>query len=321
MNKEMADVRKLDTQLPADQLLSMACGHASIIMTTDPINVIDQINDCHNSFEFFLPLTNVPSFYVEELKLSCRSGQLIVINPHQKHGVQRPVRNASFISILYPCEYLHNLIHRTTREAVHEFPNKVSLLQPEIQLLMAQLTQEYRESKIGREILLNVLSEQLAVHLIRHYYGSGLELNEPTADTFNDNQKRFVPVLNDMQENLSEKLTIDHLAALALMNRFHFIRSFRQAFGASPYEYLTAMRIDYARNLLKNSDLSASDVATRCGFFSASRFSAAFRQLTGMTPSHYRLLSKREKQLNDNLVASVQAATHNMVFTHDLDVE
>ncbi len=114
------------------------------------------------------------------------------------------------------------------------FLSEQCLLHSEVQAVLVSLITELRETRPARERLAANLTEQLAIQLIRHYHISQLEEPRLFTKPLTEIQSRFQPVLEYMQENLEEKLTIDRLAELAHMNRFHFIRAFKQAFGQSP---------------------------------------------------------------------------------------
>jgi AraC-like DNA-binding protein len=226
--------------------------------------------------------------------MECKPGQLIVINPGQLHGSSKNVRKASFISIFFDRMYIDGLIAEITGDS-QQFPNYVQNLKPEVQELVTRMIEEYRESRYGRTRLLEAMSDQLAVFLIRYYHQPVFTADPAVESKLPFYQSRYSDVIDYMRLHLGEKITIDQMAEIAMMNRYHFIRSFRSSFGSSPYDYLTSMRISHAKNLLASTTLNASDISIRCGFFSPSRFSAAFRNATGMTPSKYRKHALAEK--------------------------
>jgi AraC family transcriptional regulator len=88
--------------------------------------------------------------------------------------------------------------------------------------------------------------------------------------------------------NLTKDITLDELASLAQMSRFHFSRSFKQSFGDSPIRYINRERFKFAQSLLSESRLPISDIATHVGFGSVQRFMKIFRDFSGMTPTEYR---------------------------------
>lgn len=91
-----------------------------------------------------------------------------------------------------------------------------------------------------------------------------------------------------IEARFSESLTIDELAAAAVLSRYHFSRLFRRETGLSPHGYLIKTRIDHAKRLLSETRGSVEEIAEACAFCSSSNFIRAFRQSTGMTPSRFR---------------------------------
>ena len=89
-------------------------------------------------------------------------------------------------------------------------------------------------------------------------------------------------------DNLSQPLTLADLAAEAALSDYHFARMFRQTTGQSPHQYVMQQRMDKARQLLRKTQLSLTDIAYDCGFSSLSHFSNRFRVCCGVSPSVYR---------------------------------
>lgn len=91
-----------------------------------------------------------------------------------------------------------------------------------------------------------------------------------------------------MRDRLAEPLTLADIAAEAHLSVYHFVRVFRAATGETPYRYLTRLRIERARGLLTDSDLTIGQIADRCGFASPGALSTAFLGHVGVRPSVYR---------------------------------
>ncbi len=72
------------------------------------------------------------------------------------------------------------------------------------------------------------------------------------------------------------------------MSRFHFVRSFKAAFGMSPHRYRMTRRLERARELLRRSPRPTTDIAMDLGFNTPSHFAAAYRRRFGETPSQTR---------------------------------
>jgi len=86
----------------------------------------------------------------------------------------------------------------------------------------------------------------------------------------------------------ARRLDVASLARAALMSNAHFSRSFRAAYGETPYSYLMTRRIERAQALLRRGDLSVTEVCLAVGCSSLGSFSARFTELVGETPTAYR---------------------------------
>jgi transcriptional regulator GlxA family with amidase domain len=91
-----------------------------------------------------------------------------------------------------------------------------------------------------------------------------------------------------MDRDYASPLDVPALAATAAMSAGHFSRSFREAFGETPYGYLMTRRIERAKALLRRGDMSVTEVCFAVGCTSLGSFSSRFTELVGMSPSAYR---------------------------------
>jgi transcriptional regulator GlxA family with amidase domain len=91
-----------------------------------------------------------------------------------------------------------------------------------------------------------------------------------------------------MDRDYAEPLDVPALARAALMSPGHFSRSFRAAFGETPYSYLMTRRIERAKALLRRGDLTVTEVCFAVGCSSLGSFSSRFTELVGESPSAYR---------------------------------
>ncbi len=97
-----------------------------------------------------------------------------------------------------------------------------------------------------------------------------------------------------MDREYAEPLDVPALARGALMSPGHFSRSFRAAYGESPYSYLMTRRIERAKALLRRGDLSVTEVCFAVGCTSLGSFSSRFTELVGVSPSAYRARSHED---------------------------
>ncbi len=93
---------------------------------------------------------------------------------------------------------------------------------------------------------------------------------------------------DQMDRDYAQPLDVSALARTALMSEGHFSRSFRAAYGETPYSYLMTRRIERAKALLRRGDLSVTEVCFAVGCTSLGTFSTRFTELVGESPSSYR---------------------------------
>lgn len=94
--------------------------------------------------------------------------------------------------------------------------------------------------------------------------------------------------LDWMIEHLHEPLSVEAMAAHALLSPRTFARRFREITGATPHDWLTARRIQHAQRLLEATDLPVEQVADACGLGSAANLRLHFRRLVATSPTRYR---------------------------------
>src|SRR4051812_39576889 len=96
--------------------------------------------------------------------------------------------------------------------------------------------------------------------------------------------------ISTMRENLGEQLTVDDMARAAMFSKFHFTRIFQRATGVSPGRFLSALRLQQAKHLLKSTSLNVADISLLVGYNSVGTFSSRFSRSVGMPPTTYRRL-------------------------------
>src|SRR5205085_10904640 len=85
-----------------------------------------------------------------------------------------------------------------------------------------------------------------------------------------------------------EAWPVQRLAHVSGVSEAHFARSFKQAFGIPPHRYLLTRRIERATALLRDTELSITEIAFRTGWESLGTFGRSFRDVTGECPSAHR---------------------------------
>lgn len=183
------------------------------------------------------------------------------------------------------------LLQHVARETVSPDPDRLELLpefrtrDPHIESIGLLLLSELQHDNDGSTLYVESLTNVLAVHLLRHYATS--KQNLPIYDGGLPT-RQLCQVLDYIHDYLDQDIKLATLAALLDMSQFHFSRLFKQSIGVAPYQYLLQQRVERAKQLLKTTNQSVTEIAFSCGFNSHSHLNKQFRQLTGMTPTRFR---------------------------------
>lgn len=130
----------------------------------------------------------------------------------------------------------------------------------------------------GSDIMCRSLILQLMVIL-------GRWLREPFVSVEGiANDKKILKILEYINENINEELSIDALAERFYISKFHMMRRFRDETGYTVHNYVTNKRLLYAKQMISGGE-SATDVCFKCGFRDYSTFSRAYRKQFGVSPS------------------------------------
>ena len=166
---------------------------------------------------------------------------------------------------------------------------------PQIEQIIMMLHSELKSGgNWGSKLYIESLTNALAVNLLRDYstkkdnialYPGGLS------------ERQLLLVTDYINDHLAQEIKLSDLSELAGISQFHFSRLFKQSMGVSPHQYLMAQRIERAKSLLKNSELSVTEIAFSCGFNSHSHLGKYFRQLTGVTPKNYKVETRHVASL------------------------
>ncbi|MEM6352224.1 MAG: AraC family transcriptional regulator [Cyanobacteria bacterium P01_D01_bin.14] len=158
---------------------------------------------------------------------------------------------------------------------------------PHIESIGMMFLSELEQGLPNSGLYLDSLANVLAVNLLKQY-ATTQPRSLPTYEGGLP-QRQLLYVLDYIDAHLDQDIKLASLAQLLDMSQFHFSHLFKQSIGISPYQYLLQQRVERAKQLLKQTDQSISEIAFDCGFSSHSHLSKQFRKLTGTTPKNYRV--------------------------------
>jgi AraC family transcriptional regulator len=130
------------------------------------------------------------------------------------------------------------------------------------------------------------LAWALAAHLVEMYGDRPKPLLSNHSHRLTDRQLRRVEEY--MREHLDGNIGVDDLATAAGLSPIYFARKFKRCTGSSPYRHLQSIRIERAKELLADDNISIAEIALMCGFCHQEHMTRVFKKDYGTTPAAFR---------------------------------
>jgi AraC family transcriptional regulator len=166
-----------------------------------------------------------------------------------------------------------------------ELLDRVGFEDPVAARVMELLSGEAEIKEPSARLFVEQAIDLLCIQLLRKHAVLSIPVTRPPAGLAPWQVKR---VTTYMLERASESLTLDELAGVIHLSRFHFCTAFRLATGKTPHEWLMIQRIGMAKKLLEDRALNITEVGLAVGYGTPSAFTAAFRRIVGCTPTDFR---------------------------------
>lgn len=250
----------------------------------------------HTDFsELAIVLNGTAEHIVDKERFLVQKGDVFIISNDIAHGYENP-KDFKLCNIMYRPNNLlwfdndirksagfHSLfVIEPYLNKDHRFQSRLTLSPSNfetISTIIDQMIHEYELRPESWRTMLRARFMQLVVLLSRAY------------DIRTDNTENLLNIalpIAYMESHFTESLTIEELAKQANLSVRHFSRLFHDAYHISPTQYLIQLRIQYACTLLKNNNLTISEVGFKSGFNDSNYFVRQFKKCTNLTPGQYR---------------------------------
>ena len=183
------------------------------------------------------------------------------------------------------------ILERTAIESSDRVPRNLELIDrlairdPFLEQLAYAFKTELEQGNASDRLYLESLQTMLAAHLLRHHCSAKVVAAELTGGL---PKSKLRQVIDYIQDNLDHDISLAELAGIAHVSSHHFGKLFKQSIGDTPHQYVMKCRIEQAKKLLTNKQLSLAEVSLATGFCHQSHFTNVFRRYTTLTPRQYR---------------------------------
>lgn len=233
----------------------------------------------HSYAELFYIIGGDGQFRIEDQLYPVTANQLVIVNPNVIHTeVSYDAR---------PLEYIVLGIEGLELTVTEGSDRRFCILDyrggGDILTCMRHILRETEARQAGYEAVCQAYMEILIVRLIR-----STSFSVAATSTTPLVSRQCATIRHYIDSHYKEQLDLDTLAREAHVNKYYMAHAFKREYGISPINYLIQRRIEESRYLLRETDLSLSQIARVLGFSSASYFSQSFRRAEGTSPIEYR---------------------------------
>lgn len=264
----------------------------------------------HDEYLISAQLRGIEHCHVAGKAHEFAEGDLVLINPHQVHTGNTHGDDVEYVSLYVDRDYVGRLLEEMQapvvapeftvvrsgeeREQVQELSRLLSLVReaPPMRRICKPADDEDAAAPAPSDP--HTLEIEAALHrVVVQTFERFSNLRQPQVRSTNriphHKIARVLDYMRELPPNATD-VTLEQLAQVAGLSKFHFLRQFDQVVGMTPGAYLRTLRLCHAARLLRAKDDPILEIALAVGFADHPSFSRAFARYMGMTPSQYRRL-------------------------------
>lgn len=258
--------------------------------------------ETHNFWEFLYVDKGEVEVNADGKKFALEKNQIIFHKPNEFHGLKANgiiAPNLVVISfyceapcmcffenqILHINEFERNLLGQIIREAKNTFSSPLG--DPHLKKL-----ERHKEVPFGSEQLIKINLEHLLIHLIRRFRTSEVvpsmnTLRQEKTTKMNYDDEVINCIIRYMETHLESRLTIDQICVDHSIGRSQLQNLFQSKFQCGVIEYFSNMKIEAAKQCIRETNMNFTQIAEKLGFSSVHYFSRQFKKISNMTPTEY----------------------------------
>lgn len=252
------------------------------------------MNNCHfhNVFEIYFAQTDGLNFFINNQVFAVEKNDLFIFNNLDLHRIILPKGTKYERSIItFNPEYIKNLCTDSTNlldcfiNRNSNFSHRAKLSDESANTFKSFLEKSYKihhSKNFGTDVYKKLNLAEILIFVNNIYKNNVLSVSAKS----NEEYQRIKPILNYINNNISNKISLEILCRQFYVNKFHLCKLFKAGTGLTINEYVIFKRIILATELLRKNQ-SVSHVSEMTGFINECHFITTFRRIVGITPKQY----------------------------------
>ncbi len=244
----------------------------------------------HPELELYFVSKGTYELYTDANTCTLGAGDIFVVSPGVDHSFRCTSQNGVYYSLGFAIKFValdethffQKSFVEPLQQGMLEFDSVVRPLDPDYHRFREAVDQIIGIQEQKDKLIIYVAAVSICCALMQRS-----KPKEKTAKGFYKEHDSVQRCVGYMQKNYMRKITLEQLAELANLHPNYLCTLFNKYIGASPMTYLNKIRMQRARTLLRETELSIRQIAEQTGFNSASFFSKRFKAVMGVSPAEY----------------------------------
>ena len=244
----------------------------------------------HNSWEFYFYLGENMTFFINDTSYVVKKYDLVFVDKNTYHKtnyknddrerVLVDVRD-EFFDFLKDKSSVYKYLLNISNFVVLSFDEKVKKEVANRFIALSHMYKTYEKDSFGFKISFTELLLEINELIKTNHVTKGAKLN-------NKNSIIISQIARYINDNYSEKITLEFLAEKFFIDKYHLCRIFKKETGSTVVDFLNQKRTGEAEVLLRTSKMSVGEIATSVGFQNQQYFGLTFKKYYGVSPKEYR---------------------------------
>lgn len=252
-----------------------------------------------------LPLKGEENYTINKELFTVKAGNYLLINKHQQFDCHvHSEEETEGFCIYLKMDLVREVYDNLQKEAVTKLdnPNEVStpnlvflekiyaLSENELGKYLQQFTHLFHQKEKLQSLHADTFYYTLAEKLLKSQLRIDQQINQIASTKYATRQELFLRLShcrNYIFDNFATPIQLDDLARVALLSKYHLLRTYKQVFGITPYQQVLQLRLQKAKELVYQ-DYSLEEVAYQLGFSDRRSFTKAFKKEFLISPTGFR---------------------------------